>query len=70
MTQDREKLAAGSADRPLTETIAGSGPGIPDEALAPGEQLPQPPDDEEVDRAAEALGAKPRLANTLPLDGE
>ena len=48
----------GNNARPLDETIAGTGPGIPDDALAPGEDgLPEPPSDEEVTRAAEALGA-------------
>lgn len=44
--------------RPLNDTIAGTGPGIPDDALAPGEEaLPEPPSDEEVKRAAKKLGA-------------
>jgi hypothetical protein len=68
MADDREKISTGPNDRPLNETIAGTGPGIPDEALAPGEELPQPPTDEEVERAAEALGV--RGQDTLPLDGE
>ena len=39
---DREKISNGPNDRPLNESIAGTGPGIPDEALAPGEEeLPQ-----------------------------
>lgn len=48
----------GTNARPLDDTIAGTGPGIPDDALAPGEtELPQAPTDEEVARAAKALGA-------------
>ena len=48
----------GPNSRPLNDTIAGTGPGIPDDALAPGEDaLPEPPSDEEVARAAEKLGA-------------
>ena len=43
--------------RPLNDTIAGTGPGIPDDALAPGEELPTPPTDAEVAAAAKALGA-------------
>ena len=39
MADDREKISTGPNDRPLNETIAGTGPGIPDEALAPGEEL-------------------------------
>ncbi len=55
--KDRPKISTGPNERPVNETIAGTGPGIPDEALAPGEELPEPPSDEEVARAAEALGA-------------
>jgi hypothetical protein len=69
MTQDREKISNGPNERAVNETIAGTGPGIPDDALAPGEELPQPPTDEEVEKAAEALGA-PRERDTLPLEGE
>ena len=48
----------GQNARPLDDTIAGTGPGIPDDALAPGEdELPTPPSDEEVARAAGKLGA-------------
>ncbi len=38
--------------------------------LAPGEELPEPPSDEEVEKAAEALGATRRERDTLPLEGE
>ena len=69
MIQDREKISNGPDDRPLDETIAGTGPGIPDDALAPGEELPQPPSDEQVEEAAEALDA-PLERDTLPLEGE
>ena len=44
-------------DRPRNETIAGTGPGIPDEALGPGEELRDPPSDEQVAAAARALHA-------------
>ena len=70
MADDRERISTGPNDRPLNETIAGTGPGIPDEALAPGEELPEPPSDEEIERAAEALGASTAEKDTLPLDGE
>jgi len=33
MADDRERISTGPNDRPLNETIAGTGPGIPDEAL-------------------------------------
>ena len=47
----------GTNSRPLNDTIAGTGPGIPDDALAPGEELPSPPTDEEVEAIARKLGA-------------
>jgi hypothetical protein len=55
--QDREKISTGPNESAINETIAGTGPGIPDEALAPGEELPEPPSDEEVARIAKKLGA-------------
>jgi hypothetical protein len=72
MTSDREKISEGPNAEPLNETIAGTGPGITDEALAPGEQLPTPPSDEEVERAARALHApiQHKSDDMLPLEGE
>jgi hypothetical protein len=73
MPQDREKISTGPNQEPINETIAGTGPGIPDDALAPGEEeLPQPPTDEEVEEAAEALDAPTahKERDTLPLEGE
>ena len=71
MADDREKLSTGPNEEPINETIAGTGPGIPDDALAPGEELPTPPSDEEVERAAEALHAPLHKSDdTLPLEGE
>lgn len=58
MADDREKISTGPNERPINETIAGTGPGIPDDARAPGEEAPEPPSDEEVARAAKQLGAK------------
>ncbi len=55
--EDREKITDGPNERAINESIAGTGPGIPDEALAPGQELPEPPSDEEVRRLAEKLGA-------------
>jgi hypothetical protein len=62
MVQDR--------DQAIDETIAGTGPGIPDDALAPGETLPEAPTDEEVEQIAEKLGAPSAERDTLPLEGE
>ena len=71
MADQREKISTGPNEEPINETIAGTGPGIPDDALAPGEdELPQLPSDEEVEKAAEALDAPVAERDTLPLEGE
>jgi hypothetical protein len=70
MVQDREKISNGPNERAVNETIAGTGPGIPDDALAPGEDLPSPPTDEEIAVIAEKLGAPTAERDTLPLEGE
>lgn len=57
MAEDREKISTGPNERAVNEPIAGTAPGLPDEALSPGEELPEPPSDEEVARIAEKLGA-------------
>jgi hypothetical protein len=67
---DREKISTGPNEEPINETIAGTGPGIPDDALAPGEELPEPPSDEEVEKMAEKLGSPTAEEDTLPLEGE
>jgi hypothetical protein len=69
MADDREKISTGLNDRPLNETIAGTGPGIPDEALVPGKDAPEPPTTEEEKRIRERLGAEEEV-DTLPLEGE
>ena len=51
--------------RPLDTTIAGTGEGIPDDALGPGAALPEPPSDAEVAAVARRLGA-PLPAATAP----
>jgi hypothetical protein len=67
---DKEKISTGRNERAREETIAGTGPGIPDDALAPGEELPQPPSGEEVERTARKLGAPVGERDSLPLEGE
>ena len=57
MAEDREKISNGPNERAVNEPIAGTAHGIPDDARADGEELPEPPSEEEVARAAEALGA-------------
>ncbi len=55
--EDRDKISTGPNESPINETIAGTGPGLPDEALGDGAELPEPPSDEEVARIARKLGA-------------
>ena len=66
---DREKITDGPNERAIDENIAGTAPGIPDEALAPGEELPEPPGEEEERRIRERLGVREE-EDTLPLEGE
>ena len=70
MADDREKISTGPNEEPINELIAGTGPGIPNEALARGEQLFRGPSDEEVDRIAKKLKAPTAERDTLPLEGE
>ena len=70
MADDREKISTGPNEEPINETIAGTGPGIADDALSPGEELPQAPTDEDVEKIAEKLGAPTAERDTLPLEGE
>lgn len=67
---DKEKISTGPNERARNETIAGTGPGLPDEALAPGEQLPPQPSDEEVRRTAEALGVPQSRSDEQPHEGD
>lgn len=69
MADDREKISTGPNDRPVNETIAGTGPGIPDDALVPGKEMPKPPSEEQERRIRERLGVQEEV-DTLPLDGE
>ncbi|GAA4009297.1 hypothetical protein [Sphingomonas humi] len=55
--QESEKISTGPNESPKNETIAGTGPGIPDEAASPGRDIPGLPSDEEIRRIAEKLGA-------------
>jgi hypothetical protein len=70
MADDREKISTGPNEEAVNETIAGTGPGIADDALTPGEELPRAPSEAEVERIAEKLGAPSRERDTLPLEGE
>ena len=44
--------------RPLNDTIATTGPGIADDALVAGEDLPEPPSEDEQRRIAAKLGVE------------
>ena len=57
MAEDREKISTGPNERAVNEPIAGTAPGLPDDARRPGEEIPEPPSDEEVRRIADKLGA-------------
>jgi hypothetical protein len=57
MADDRAKISNGPNERAVNEPIAGTAPGIPDDARGPGEELPEPPSDEEVAAMAKKLGA-------------
>ncbi|HEX2763788.1 MAG TPA: hypothetical protein VHM92_08110 [Allosphingosinicella sp.] len=69
MADDKAKISTGPNERARNETIAGTGPGIPDDALTPGAELPTPPTDEEVQRAKEALGLR-GAGDDQPLEGQ
>ena len=71
MAEDREKISTGPNEEPINETIAGTGPGIADDTLAPGQdEIPTGPTDEEVEAMAEKLGSPAVEKDTLPLEGE
>ncbi|RZL25682.1 MAG: hypothetical protein EOP64_06890, partial [Sphingomonas sp.] len=53
----RGKITDGANERAIDEPIAGTAPSIPDDALLPGEELPEEPSNEEVARIAAKLGA-------------
>ena len=54
---DKPKISTGPNEAARNEPIAGTAPGIPDEAATPGQELPVPPSAEEVERIAKLLGA-------------
>jgi len=68
--EDREKISNGPNERAVNENIAGTAPGIADDALAPGQELPTAPSDEEVERVARALGADLTKSDEQPHEGD
>jgi hypothetical protein len=65
---DKEKISTGPNERARNESIAGTGPGLPDDARGPGEELPEAPTEEDVERAKAALGV-PASDEDQPLEG-
>ena len=45
----------GANARPLDDTISGTAPGIPDDALSPGQAAPEPDDEAEIERVKAKL---------------
>lgn len=70
MADDRDKISSEPNEGPINETIAGTGPGIADDSLAPGEELPTAPTEEQVEEMAIKLGSPSAERDTLPLEGE
>lgn len=76
MAKDKEKTGTGPNESPVNETIACTGPGIPDEALGPDEELPEPPSDTQVEQARRDLGgekepeSKGFSEDPLPVEGQ
>ena len=76
MAEDREKISTGPNESPINETIAGTGPGVPDDALAPGEELPEPPTDTQVEQARRDLGGEKKpeskvfAEDEVPVEGQ
>jgi hypothetical protein len=66
---DKAKISTGPNERARNESIAGTGPGLPDDARGPGEELPEAPSDEEVERAKAALGVT-GSDEDQPLEGQ
>ncbi len=48
-------ISNGTNSRPLNDTVAQTGPGIPDDALLPGEEIDPPVDDATVERVRDQL---------------
>ena len=67
---EREKITTGPNERAIGENIAGTAPGIADDALKPGQELPEAPSDEEVARAAEKLGVPLTKSDEQPHEGD
>ena len=71
MADDREKISTGPTSEPLNETIAGTGPGIPDDSAGAGEKnCPSRRATRRSSGSPKKLGAPTAERDTLPLEGE
>ena len=66
MQDSGRRSAPGPDEEAMNETIADAHTEMPSDALAPEKELPEP-SDEEVEKAAEALGAKRASIICCPL---
>ncbi len=64
---NREKITDGANERAIDEPIAGTAQGLPDDALSPGEDLPEASSEKDVAWVAAKLGAPDQTNNFLGL---
>jgi hypothetical protein len=64
---NREKITDSANERAIDESIAVTAPGLPDDALSPGEDLPEASSEEDVAWVAAKLGAPDQTNNFLGL---
>jgi len=64
---NREKITDSANERAIDESIAVTAPGLPDDALSPGEDLPEASSEEDVAWVAAERGAPDPTNNFLGL---
>ena len=64
---NREKITDSANERAIDEPIAGTAQGLPDDALSPGEDLPEASSEKDVAWVAAKLGAPDQTNNFLGL---
>jgi len=68
MADEREKISTGPNEEAINETIAGTGPGISDDALAPDEEeLPEAPSDNRSKRQPKPSARRAGSVTRCPL---
>ena len=70
MADDREKISTGPNEEPINETIAGTGPGIPDDALAQARSCRRRRATKKSSGSPKSSHAPTAEKDTLPLEGE